>query len=228
MKVSIRCLVSHAQCRKFSQYFLITCCYYTAACFILIGSLHFVQEKLFADTLVKTMVEPRRRCFTLPAVDLRKKAVGGIIYIRVISANKLSGSCFKTSRRQPNGATNGYSEDNFDDKDLETYVEVEVEELTRRTDVRMGSTPRWDAPFNMVLHDNTGTLRFNLYQSHHNNVRCDYLASCEIKVLPLVNVLLFELATGEYHLPISVIFVQTRIIFLVFISFQQVLLCLLY
>ncbi|ESW24745.1 hypothetical protein PHAVU_004G156400 [Phaseolus vulgaris] len=139
-------------------------------------------EKLFADTLAKTMVEPRRRCFTLPAVDLRKKAVGGIIYIRVISANKLSGSCFKTSRRQSNGSTNGYSEDNFDDKDLETFVEVEVEELTRRTDVRMGSTPRWDAPFNMVLHDNTGTLRFNLYQSHPNNVRCDYLASCEIKL----------------------------------------------
>ncbi|KAI5381467.1 hypothetical protein KIW84_UN0703 [Lathyrus oleraceus] len=62
-------------------------------------------EKLFTDTLVKTMVEPRRRCFTLPAVDLRKKAVGGIIYVRVISANKLSWSSFKTSRRQQNGTT---------------------------------------------------------------------------------------------------------------------------
>nr|KYP69703.1 Multiple C2 and transmembrane domain-containing protein 1 [Cajanus cajan] len=139
-------------------------------------------EKLFTDTLVKTMVEPRRRCFTLPAVDLRKKAVGGIIYIRVISANKLSRSCFKTSRRQPNGTTNGCSEDNFDHKDLETFVEVEVEELTRRTDVRLGSTPRWDAPFNMVLHDNAGTLRFNLYECLPNNVKCDYLASCEVKL----------------------------------------------
>uniref|UniRef100_A0A368UHP9 C2 domain-containing protein n=2 Tax=Glycine max TaxID=3847 RepID=A0A368UHP9_SOYBN len=139
-------------------------------------------EKLFTDTLAKTMVEPRRRCFTLPAVDLRKKAVGGIIYIRVISANKLSRSCFKTCRRQPNGTSNGCSEDNFDDKDLQTFVEVEIEELTRRTDVRLGSTPRWDAPFNMVLHDNAGTLRFNLYESCPNNVRCDYLASCEIKL----------------------------------------------
>ncbi|KAG5022094.1 hypothetical protein JHK85_018436 [Glycine max] len=139
-------------------------------------------EKLFTDTLAKTMVEPRRRCFTLPAVDLRKKAVGGIIYIRVISANKLSRSCFKTSRRQPNGTSNGCSEDNFDDKDLQTFVEVEIEELTRRTDVRLGSTPRWDAPFNMVLHDNAGTLRFNLHESSPNNVRCDYLASCEIKL----------------------------------------------
>ncbi|XP_057447037.1 synaptotagmin-4 isoform X2 [Lotus japonicus] len=130
-------------------------------------------EKLFADTLVKTMVEPRRRCFTLPAVDLRKKAVGGVIYIRVISANKLSRSSFKALR---------YSEDNFDDKDLQTFVEVEIEELTRRTDVRLGSTPRWDAPFNMVLHDNTGTLRFNLYESLPNSVKCDYLASCEVKL----------------------------------------------
>lgn len=139
-------------------------------------------EKLFTDTLVKTMVEPRRRCFTLPAVDLRKKAVGGIIYVRVISANKLSSSSFKASRRQQSGSTNGSSEDVSDDKDLHTFVEVEIEELTRRTDVRLGSTPRWDAPFNMVLHDNTGTLRFNLYECIPNNVKCDYLGSCEIKL----------------------------------------------
>lgn len=139
-------------------------------------------EKLFTDTLVKTMVEPRRRCFTLPAVDLRKKAVGGIIYVRVISANKLSRSSFKASRRQQSGSTNGSSEDVPDDKDLHTFVEVEIEELTRRTDVRLGSTPRWDAPFNMVLHDNTGTLRFNLYECIPNNVKCDYLGSCEIKL----------------------------------------------
>ncbi|GAU22711.1 hypothetical protein TSUD_138350 [Trifolium subterraneum] len=135
-------------------------------------------EKLFTDTLVKTMVEPRRRCFTLPAVDLRKKAVGGIIYVKVISANKLSKNSFKVSRRQQNGSSNGSSED----KDLHTFVEVEIEELTRRTDVRLGSTPRWDAPFNMVLHDNTGTLRFNLYECIPNNVKCDYLGSCEIKL----------------------------------------------
>ncbi|CAL5186560.1 unnamed protein product [Lathyrus oleraceus] len=140
-------------------------------------------EKLFTDTLVKTMVEPRRRCFTLPAVDLRKKAVGSIIYVRVISANKLSRSSFKTSRRQQNGSTNGSSsEDVFDDKDLHTFVEVEIEELTRRTDVRLGSTPRWDASFNMVMHDNAGTLRFNLYECIPNNVKCDYLGSCEIKM----------------------------------------------
>ncbi|CAK8534142.1 unnamed protein product [Lathyrus sativus] len=140
-------------------------------------------EKLFTDTLVKTMVEPRRRCFTLPAVDLRKKAVGSIIYVRVISANKLSRSSFKASRRQQSGSTNGSSsEDVFDDKDLHTFVEVEIEELTRRTDVRLGSTPRWDASFNMVMHDNAGTLRFNLYECIPNNVKCDYLGSCEIKM----------------------------------------------
>lgn len=146
-----------------------------------------MQEKLFTDTLVKTMVEPRRRCFTLPAVDLRKKAVGSIIYVRVISANKLSRSSFKASRRQQNGSSNGSSsEDVFDDKDLHTFVEVEIEELTRRTDVRLGSTPRWDASFNMVMHDNAGTMRFNLYECIPNNVKCDFLGSCEIKVLSLM------------------------------------------
>ncbi|XP_019443304.1 PREDICTED: synaptotagmin-5-like isoform X4 [Lupinus angustifolius] len=140
-------------------------------------------EKLFADTLVKTMVEPRRRCLSLPVVDLRKKVVGGIIYIKVISANKLSRSCFKAYRRPQNGTANGFSEDNFDDKYLHTFVEAEVEELTRRTDVRLGSTPRWDAPFNMVLHDSAATLRFNLYESCPSSVKCDYLASCEIKIM---------------------------------------------
>ncbi|KAF7819880.1 synaptotagmin-5 isoform X1 [Senna tora] len=140
--------------------------------------------KLFSDTLVKTMVEPRRRCFSLPAVDLRKRAVGGIIYVRVISANKLSRSCFKgsPSKRHQNGTANDCLEDNFDDKDLHTFVEIELEELTRKTDVRLGSTPRWDATYNMVLHDNTGTLRFNLYECPPGNMKYDYLASCEVKM----------------------------------------------
>ncbi|KAK7358279.1 hypothetical protein VNO77_00206 [Canavalia gladiata] len=140
--------------------------------------------RLFTDTLVKTMVEPRRRCFTLPAVDLRKNAVGGIIYVSVISANKVSRSYLKRSpsRRHQNGIINGCSEDNLDDKDLQTFVEVEVEDLTRRTDVSSGSTPIWDATFNMVLHDNTGIVRFNLYECPPSGVKYDYLASCEIKL----------------------------------------------
>ncbi|KAG5014737.1 hypothetical protein JHK85_020873 [Glycine max] len=111
-------------------------------------------NKLFTDTLAKTMVEPRRRCFSLPVVDLRKTAVGGIIYVSVISANKLSRSCFKSSPslRQQNSTINGYSENNLDDNDLQTFVEVEVEELTRRTGLSHGSNPMWDTTFNMMRH----------------------------------------------------------------------------
>ncbi|XVF09594.1 hypothetical protein REPUB_Repub07fG0107300 [Reevesia pubescens] len=139
--------------------------------------------KLLTDTLAKTMVEPRRQCFSLPAVDLRKKAVGGIIYVTVISASKLSRSTLRgsPSRRQPSFAVDG-SQEHFDDKDLQTFVEVELGELTRRTDVRPGSSPRWDSTFNMVLHDNTGTVRFHLYERTPGSVKYDYLASCEIKM----------------------------------------------
>lgn len=147
---------------------------------MLIVCLSFIQVKLFTDTLVKTMVEPRRRCFSLPAVDLRKYAVGGMIYVSVISANKLSRSNFKG--KQQNGTSNGCLENNLSDKDLQTFVEVEAEELTRRTGVSLGSTPRWDATFNMVLHDNTGIVRFNLYECPPDSVKYDYLACCEIKV----------------------------------------------
>ncbi|XWS50736.1 hypothetical protein CRYUN_Cryun12cG0112900 [Craigia yunnanensis] len=139
--------------------------------------------KLLTDTLAKTMVEPRRQCFSLPAVDLRKKAVSGIIYVTVISASKLSRSSLRgsPSRRQPSFAVDSLQE-HFDDKDLQTFVEVELGELTRRTKVRPGSSPRWDSTFNMVLHDNTGTVRFHLYERTPGSVKYDYLASCEIKM----------------------------------------------
>jgi len=61
------------------------------------GSYHILlQVKLLTDFIVRTMVEPRRRCFPLPAVDLGKKAVSGTIYVTVISATKLSRNSFFT------------------------------------------------------------------------------------------------------------------------------------
>ncbi|XP_043812419.1 synaptotagmin-4 isoform X2 [Manihot esculenta] len=140
--------------------------------------------KILTETLVKTMVEPRRRCYSLPAVDLRKKAVGGVIHVTVISASKISSTSFRgsPSRRQQNYSANGSLEEHFDDKDLQTFVEVELEQLTRRTGVKPGSSPRWDSTFNMILHEETGILRFHLYNSNPSSVKCDYLASCEIKM----------------------------------------------
>ncbi|KAK1565162.1 hypothetical protein Q3G72_020185 [Acer saccharum] len=140
--------------------------------------------KIFNDTLVKTMVEPRRRCFSLPAEDLRKKAVGGIIYVKVISASKLSRSSLKgsPSRRQQTYYTDSGVEENYDDKDLRTFVEIELGELTRRTDIRPGSDPRWESTFNMVLHEEVGVLRFHLYACTPGSMKYDYLASCEIKM----------------------------------------------
>ncbi|XP_057952419.1 synaptotagmin-5 [Malania oleifera] len=139
--------------------------------------------KLFTETLVKTMVEPRRRCYSLPSVELRKKAVGGIIYVTVFSANRLSRSSLRGSppRKQQSYTTDGSSE-HLNGRDLQTFVEVELEELTRRTDVKPGSSPRWDSTFNMVLHEDTGTLRFHLYECTPGSVKYDYLASCEIKM----------------------------------------------
>ncbi|KAI4365826.1 hypothetical protein MLD38_021779 [Melastoma candidum] len=127
--------------------------------------------KLLTDTLVKTMVEPRRRCYYLPAVELKKKAVNGIILVRIVSASHLSGTNSK-----------GISVDLVDNKDLQTFVEVELGELTRRTEVRKGMTPWWDSTFNMVLHDESGILRLHLYEFSSNNVKHNYIASCEIKV----------------------------------------------
>lgn len=140
--------------------------------------------KLVTDSLVKTMVGPRRRCYSLPSVDLRKKAAGGILYVTVVSASNLSRNSTKGSppRRQQSSATDGGVEKHRDNKDLQTFVEVELEELTRRTHKRLGPNPAWDSTFNMVLHDDTGIIKFNLYECTPGSVNYSYLKSCEIKV----------------------------------------------
>lgn len=129
------------------------------------------------------MVEPHRQCLALPASDLRKKAVGGVLCITVLSARKIfSSSKGSPSRIHKCSAIDSKEEDQLENKELQTFVEIELEELTRRTNVRTGSNPNWNSTFNMILHDNAGILRFHLYECTPGSVKYDYLTSCEIKV----------------------------------------------
>jgi hypothetical protein len=48
-----------------------------------------VQVKLLTETIVKTIVEPRRLCFSLPSVYLRKRAIGGVVLVTVVSASSI-------------------------------------------------------------------------------------------------------------------------------------------
>ncbi|KAL0393415.1 UNVERIFIED_CONTAM: Multiple C2 and transmembrane domain-containing protein 1 [Sesamum latifolium] len=140
--------------------------------------------KLATDTLNKRLVEPRRQCLALPAEDLQKKAIGGILYVTVLSASKLSASNLKgcASTKHINSSEDSYTDDRVNRKELQTFLEIELGELTRRTDVRAGSSPKWDTTFNLILHDNAGILRFHLYERTLGNVKYDYLTSCEIKM----------------------------------------------
>jgi hypothetical protein len=134
--------------------------------------------KLITELLVKTMVEPRRRCYSLPPLDLNKKAVGGVLYVTVLSASKLSGN-----RRQMSCGSEASADDHqLDSKDLQTFVEIELEDLSRRTDVKPGCSPRWNSTFNMAVHDDNGIIRFHLYQCTPGSVKYDYLSSCEVKM----------------------------------------------
>lgn len=136
--------------------------------------------KLLTDTLVKTMVEPRRRCLDLPAVQLGKRAVGGILYVTVVGASKLSRNIAKGSPTSTEVGLNHASEEHF--VDMKTFVEVELEEITRRTDAKPGYSPQWNSTVNMVLHDDVGILRFHLYECSPGSVKFDHLATCEIKI----------------------------------------------
>lgn len=146
----------------------------------------FTQVRVFTETLVKTMVEPRRRCYPLPHVDLRKKVVGGVLSVTVVSASNLVGSSGinmkdSMSDRRQNSSGNS-PPGSSGSRTLQTFIEVELGELTRRTDVCQGSSPRWDATFNMILHENVGILRFHLYNRGPSSVKYDFLTGCEIKV----------------------------------------------
>ncbi|PKA54117.1 Synaptotagmin-4 [Apostasia shenzhenica] len=137
--------------------------------------------KIFTETLNKIMVEPRRACFSLPYVDLRKKAVGGVLSVSIVSANNLHANNFR-SKNVDSRLGSAVSNVSFGRQLLQTFIEAELEDLTRKTDIIQGSNPRWNATFNMVLHGDTGTLRFHLYELDPSSVKLNYLTSCEIKM----------------------------------------------
>ncbi|CAL9059145.1 uncharacterized protein LOC135651753 isoform X1 [Musa acuminata AAA Group] len=140
--------------------------------------------KLFTETIAKIMVEPRRHCYSLPPVDLRKKATGGLLSVTVVSASNLGRNNLKSSTSGTRQSTivSSHLSGNLGKKALKTFVEVEVGDLTRRTSVSEGLNPRWDATFNMILHGETGILKFHLYEWDQSGVRLNYLTSCEIKM----------------------------------------------
>lgn len=127
------------------------------------------------------MVEPRRLCFTLPPVNLRKKAVGGTVSVTVISAANL-----RSNDTRSNG--NGSPLRSSSVTPLQTVVEVEIGELMRKTSMGEGSNPTWDSTFNMVLHGESGSIKFTLYELDSSGVRFNYLTSCDIMVRSLSQV----------------------------------------
>nr|CAB3476439.1 unnamed protein product [Digitaria exilis] len=141
--------------------------------------------KLLTETIGKTMVEPRRLCFSLPAVDLRKRAVGGVLSVTVVSASNLFKSTASAigNRQSSNGGTVSGITDN---KVSQTFIEVEVGNLTRKTSTSKGLNPTWNSTFNMVLHGETGIVKFLLYELDSGGVKFNYLTSCEIKGITLV------------------------------------------
>ncbi|GLJ21630.1 hypothetical protein SUGI_0402560 [Cryptomeria japonica] len=70
-------------------------------------------EKNFIKTLTRTMVEPRRECLSLSAVNSKKRAVGGILSVTVVSASNI----FKLNTKGaiPDRRMNSYDDINDSD-----------------------------------------------------------------------------------------------------------------
>ncbi len=164
--------------------------------FVLLWLILAAQEKLFIDTVNRTMVEPNRRCYGLPAVNLKKHAVGGILSVTVVSAHGLTRIRHEDSRGESrsSGSSSGHGSSNHTSSNnggggshngrvRKKFVEITCEDLTRKTHLQDGGTsPVWNETIDMVLHDNTGTVHLNVYEQGPNNVKYDFLGSCEIKV----------------------------------------------
>ncbi|KAK3160239.1 hypothetical protein QOZ80_1BG0056990 [Eleusine coracana subsp. coracana] len=138
--------------------------------------------KLLTETIVKTMVEPRRLCFSLPSVDLRKRAVGGVLSVTVVSASNI-GRSSNTNEVGNHRSSSGRTMSGIADSTVsQTLVEVEIGSLMRKTNTSKGPNPTWNSTFNMVLHGETGVVKFLLYELDSDGVKFNYLSSCEIKV----------------------------------------------
>ncbi|KAL2630102.1 hypothetical protein R1flu_014788 [Riccia fluitans] len=142
-------------------------------------------EKLIGDTLIRTMVEPRRRCFSLPALDLKKQAVGGVVSVTVVTAKDLCKQVQGTGRSSSGSGKQSPSNNGSGSQRVQsTFVEMTLEDLTRKTKLCLngGSTPCWSDTFDMVLHDDSGTLHLNVYEQGSSSMKFDFLGSCEIKM----------------------------------------------
>lgn len=187
-----------------------------------------LQEKLFIDTLNRTMVEPRRRCFSLPALDHKKKALGGIFAVTIVSAQNLAKPDHRESRAysssssgeklangdggsshgKSNGSSGGSSNGTHHGSshggsggsttkrsEKLRFVEISCEDLTRRTGMQSGPFPHvWNETYDMVLHDNVGNVHIHVYEQGLNNVKYDFLGSCEIKVATQLSCIIITLS----------------------------------
>lgn len=138
------------------------------------------QEKLLKDSLIRTLVEPRRRCYALPAVDLKKHAVGGVCSVKVLSGKDLK---FRPNYAKSNSSGSSHGSQSSIIKVNNPFVELQLEDLMRKSQLSKngGSSPTWnDDPFDMVLHENTGTLYITVCEA--GSVNLGSIGSCQIKV----------------------------------------------
>lgn len=103
----------------------------------------------------------------------------------VISASNMGRQSMKSnnSETRQSSTINSPLSGNSGNKVLQTLIEVELGDLMRKTDVGQGLNPKWGSTFNMVLHGDTGILKFHLYEWDPSSVKLNYLTCCEIKVL---------------------------------------------
>lgn len=134
-------------------------------------------ENVMSDSLNQTMVEPHRKCFSFPAVDLNKSASDAIISVTVVSGNNLGAP-------QSNSSRSRNENDPSTIKHKNTLVEVRLEHMTRKTSNCHGGglSPRWDETFDMMLHGSSGSIYFNVYEQCSTSVEFRPLGQCKIKV----------------------------------------------
>ncbi|KAJ7294164.1 hypothetical protein O6H91_Y274600 [Diphasiastrum complanatum] len=145
-------------------------------------------EKLLIETLNRTLVEPRRKCFSLPPVDYKKHAVGGTLSVTIVKARNLtrvtSGSKSSLGEKRSFSSGTNHQTGSGSYGVRGAFVELTLDELIRKSKAseENGMSPTWNETIEMAFHGNSGTLHLNLYGRGSNHMKVDFLGTCQVKM----------------------------------------------
>eukprot|EP00250_Pteridium_aquilinum_P006892 c16719_g1_i2 orf=702-3128(-) len=150
-----------------------------------IPGIPFLLERIMLAILAKTMVEPQRRCFSFPAVNLQKHVSGAIISVTIVSGNNLGANRSSSNKLYKSSSSSRNKDDIYViENNKRKFVEVRLDNVTRKTKGCQsgGLSPIWDETFDLILDGSTGSIYVTVFEQSSDHVKLCCLGRCKVKV----------------------------------------------